>query len=204
MLTTDSRMHMRQSMADTTPASHTSYLITLLLTLLITTSVTGQSNYELPATKKLTTADFKGEPDESVIYLAQTTPVISMRYSAPMNCSETGKVKIKTETGVSVSEKSWIKLSKLKNTELLNDLLSHEQGHYDMGVIFSIELKKTLSGICFDKNRYKQQVDSVFKSMYARYDTLQREYDNDTDHMRNIKMQMQWKKKIAAMWKNIQ
>src|ERR1700712_3703596 len=164
----------------------------------------GQDSYEIQGTRKLTTADFKGKPDESVTYLAQTTPVISLRYSAPMNCAENGKVKIKAETGVSISDKSWIKLSRLKNSDLLDDLLSHEQGHYDMGVIFSIELKKTLSDICLDRNSYKRQADSIFKSMYSRYDTLQRKYDSETDHMRNTKMQLQWKQKIAAMWKNLQ
>lgn len=185
------------------PVPPTRYLIVTLVALLIMSSVFAQSNAELPVVKKLTTSDFKGQPDELVDYLAQTTPVISLRYSGSTNCAENGKIKLKVETGVSVSERSWLKLSKIKTPELLNELLSHEQGHYDMGAIFSIELKKTLLGICFNKASYKQQADSVFKSMYARYDTLQKEYDTDTGHMRNKSMQLKWKQKIDAMWKNI-
>lgn len=192
-----------QQVACSSLLPHALYLIVTLLASLIMSVVFGQGNAELPLMKKLTTTDFKGQPDELVDYLAQTTPVISLRYSGSTNCAENGKIKLKVETGVSVSERSWLKLSKIKTPELLNALLSHEQGHYDMGAIFSIELKKTLSGICFDKAGYKQQVDSVFKSMYARYDTLQKEYDTDTDHMRNKNMQLEWKQKIAAMWKDI-
>ena len=183
--------------------AHPSFLILALL-LLLSNPVLSQPNFSIPATKKLTTADFKGVPNETVDFLAQTNPVISLTYSKPIGCKENGKVKLKVETGVSVSERSWIKLSKIKTPELLNALLSHEQGHYDMGTIFSIELKKILSDICFDKDDYKQQVDSVFKSMYARYDALQKEYDSDTDHMANKIRQIKWKEKIAAMWKNIQ
>ena len=182
--------------------TYTVCLVLTLSTFLIVSPAIGQGNGELPVIKKLTIADFKGSPDESVDYLAQTTPSISLRYSSPINCSEAGKVKLRVETGVAISEKSWIKLSKIKNADLLNALLSHEQGHYDMGAIFSLELKKTLSAICFSKAIYKQQVDSVFKSMYARYDLLQRAYDSDTDHMRNKAMQIKWKQRIAAMWKD--
>jgi hypothetical protein len=163
-----------------------------------------RTNAGMQARKKLTVADFKGQPDETVDYLAQTTPVISLKYAVSAGCPGSEKIKLKVETGIAVSPRSWIKASKIRNPDLLNSLLSHEQGHYDMGEIFSIELKRTLSGICYDKNNYKQQVDSVFKSMYARYDSLQKSYDVDTDHMRNRQSQSRWKEKIAGMWKNIE
>ncbi len=193
--------HLSQRKSFNCLITHTLYLLLILSAFLKVTPAICQGN-ELPVIKKLTIADFKGPPDESVDYLAQTTPSISLRYSSPINCPEAGKVKVRVQTGISISEKSWIKSSKIKTPELLNALLSHEQGHYDMGAIFSLELKKTLSGLCFDKTGYRQQVDSVFKAMYARYDLLQRAYDSDTDHMRNKAMQFKWKQRIAAMWKD--
>ncbi|MEO6000492.1 MAG: hypothetical protein ABIN89_26855 [Chitinophagaceae bacterium] len=154
--------------------------------------------------KKLTTSDFKGVPDESVDYLANTNPVVSLTLYGATNCPENGKIKLKVETKISLGGKTWMKVSKIKKPELLNALLSHEQGHYDLGEIFSIDLKRTLSAICFDKKRYSIQVDSLYKLMFARYDTLQRRYDTETGYMRNNEVQNKWKQKIAIMLKDIQ
>ncbi len=174
-----------------------------LMTLLANKAI-GQNIVEKPQRKILTTSDFKGKPDETVDYLANTKPIISLEYQGITPCIETGKVKLKVDTKIRVSERSWIKLSRIKSQQVLSSLLSHEQGHYDLQEVLAIDLKKTLSNICFDRNTYKQQADSIFKSMYARYDTLQRKYDTETDNMRNKTMQAAWKQKIAAMLREIQ
>lgn len=175
----------------------------LLMTLLANDS-SGQNNVNKPQRKILTTSDFKGTPDENVDYLANTKPIISLEYQGISNCVETGKVKLKVDTKIRVSERSWMKLSEIRSQQVLAALLSHEQGHYDLQEVLAIDLKKTLSNSCFDRNTYKQQADSIFKSMYARYDTLQRKYDTETDNMRNKTMQAAWKQKIAAMLREIQ
>ena len=180
---------------------HTRYM---LLAILVISFAKGQDNSQLPAKKQLTTSDFKGVPDESVDYLANTNPVVSLTLYGATNCPVDGKIKLKADTKISLGDKTWMKISKIKKQDLLNALLSHEQGHYDLAEVFSIDLKRTLSAICFDKKRYNIEVDSVYKSMFARYDSLQRRYDTETGYMRNHEMQLKWKQRIAAMLKKIQ
>jgi predicted secreted Zn-dependent protease len=150
--------------------------------------------------RKLTLDDFKGPVDERSGFLARTYTVISMRYSSPFVCStDKTKVQVKVETGNRVSEKSWMRVDRIKNKSLLADLLSHEQGHADIGEAFAIELKTKISSTCFDPLRYKAQADSILRTMNKRYDALQMQYDTETSNMMNRDMQLRWKKKIEAM-----
>ena len=150
--------------------------------------------------RKLTLEDFKGTPEERSGFLARTYTVISMRYSSPFPCAtDKTKVQVKVETSNRVSEKSWLRADRIKSKSLLADLLSHEQGHADIGEAFAIELKNSISTTCFDPLRYKLQADSILRSMNKRYDALQMQYDTETSNMMNREMQLRWKKKIEAM-----
>lgn len=153
-----------------------------------------------PQHKKLTLADFKGPVDERSPFFARTYTIISMRYSEPFACAaDKTKVQILVETGNRVSEKSWLNLNRAKNKSFIADLLSHEQGHVDIGEAFALELKTKVASTCFDPLRYKIQADSILRSMNKRYDALQMQYDMETANMMNRDMQARWKKKIAAM-----
>ncbi|MEJ7766528.1 MAG: DUF922 domain-containing protein [Chitinophagaceae bacterium] len=92
-----------------------------------------------------------------------------------------------------------MKIRKIKSQDVLNELLSHEQGHYDIKFLLASHLKKSLSETCFDKSRFKEQIEAVFKKMNGYYDSLQIAYDLQTDNMRNREKQLKWKKKIEAM-----
>jgi hypothetical protein len=153
--------------------------------------------------KKLTVNDYKGVPDESSNFLARTNPVLSFEYSNPVSCVPRGRVKFTVSTQVSLGSKSWMKVSMIRKPEVLNELLSHEQGHYDISEIFSIDLQKKLSSMCFDKARYKTEIDSVFRSMNRYYDSLQQKYDADTGYMMNRDSQSRWKQKISAMYRKV-
>lgn len=166
-------------------------------TIIITYFIAGErTNRKFPK-KKLGPSDFKGVPDESSNYLARTYVRISFAYYNPVNCTTPGTVKLTCDTKAVVSEKSWMKLNRAKRFEQLEELLSHEQGHFDIQEIFAIQLKRTVLATCFNKENYKTQIDSLFRSMNRFYDSLQLRYDAETDHMRNKDMQAIWKRKIA-------
>ena len=86
------------------------------LAMLIMGFINGQGNNELPTRKKLTISDFKGVPDENVDYLANTNPVVSLTLYGATNCPENGKIKLKVETKISLGEKTWMKISKIKRS----------------------------------------------------------------------------------------
>lgn len=174
-----------------------------LLVLFLVTTLTSQTADPIPKKRKLVASDYKGIPDESSGFLARTYVLLSFDYSAPQNCPEKNSLKFQFETRVSVSNKSWMKLNRIKSQDLLSELLSHEQGHYDINEAFSIDLKHKFSSTCFDKYRYKAQIDSAFKRMNNYYDSLQLTYDAQTENMRNREMQAKWKQKIEGLLKNV-
>lgn len=174
------------------------YYLTTLLAIFTSFIIQAQTNNS-PQQKKLTVQDYKGLINENEDYLARTYTIVSFQYHSPVICSQKEKIKVKVETNVSVSNKSWMKLYKIRTRETLNELLSHEQGHYDISEVFATDLKKTLSGLCFDRVSYRKSADSVFQSKNRYYDGLQRQYDIETDNMRNKEMQLKWKRHIAMM-----
>lgn len=150
--------------------------------------------------KKLVVTDFKGETDERSFFLARTYTIISLRYSDPVPCGrDRTKVKLTVQTGNRISDKSWIKADRVKAKSILADLLSHEQGHYDIGEIFALDLKNKLSQTCFSQQRYKAEADSIFQTMNKKYDALQQQYDMETSNMQNTAAQIRWKKKIETL-----
>lgn len=187
----------------TTLRRYICYCLSNLLISLIVVSINAQTSNLITKRKTLAISDFKGAVDERANNLARTYIVISIKYFKPLTCDDVGKVMLKVETDISISEKSWMKLDRIESKEMLQALLSHEQGHYDIGEIFAIDLKKTLSSNCFDKHKHKSQADSVFQSLNKYYDSLQLKYDLDTGHMRNRERQSKWKQDIAAMYERI-
>ena len=149
--------------------------------------------------KKLTAADFKGVPDSSSNYLATTFTHLTYQYRRPLNCPDKDKIKLQFETGITVGDKSWMKFDRIKSRQLLQELLDHEQGHYDIAIALADQLRKTLSITCFSRHNYPQQIDSVYKSVSRYYDSLQVSYDAETGHGLNREVQAKWKAKIAAL-----
>ena len=149
--------------------------------------------------RKLTAGDFKGAPDPNSGYLATTFTHLTYQYRRPVSCSDKAKIRFQFETGITVGDKSWMKFDKIKSKLLLQELLDHEQGHYDIAASLADKLQKILSATCFSRTQYAGQIDSVYKSVSKYYDTLQVSYDQETGHGLNKEGQAKWKSRIAAL-----
>lgn len=149
--------------------------------------------------RQLTAADFKGTPDPHSDYLATTFTHLTYQYRRQTSCGEKDKIRFQFETSITVGDKSWMKWDKIRGEQLLQELLDHEQGHYDIAVALADKLQKTLSSTCFNRSNFARQIDSVYKRVNSYYDTLQARYDAETDHGQNREIQAKWKTRIAAL-----
>ena len=149
--------------------------------------------------RKLTASDFKGVPDPNSGYLATTFTHLTYQYRRPAPCSGKDNIRFQFETGITVGDKSWMKFDRIRSKLLLQVLLDHEQGHYDIAAAMADKLRKTLSAACFNRTDYARQIDSVYKSVSKYYDTLQIRYDIETGHGLNKEIQTKWKTRIAAL-----
>ena len=75
----------------------------------------------------------------------------------------------------------------------------HEQGHYNIAKAFARDLRKHFYNNRFSRNNYNQQIENVFSQLNIKYEALQKQYDSETNHCLNKKMQSTWEKKIKQL-----
>lgn len=104
--------------------------------------------------------------------------------------------------------KSWVRESYLKNSDNTesNYLLLHEQGHFNISKVVSLEIEKAMKTFNFEKDsiygysfeRVKQQADSIFNRYLDKLHLLDNIYDRETDHSNLKQEQSRWNEKIQA------
>ena len=94
-----------------------------------------------------------------------------------------------------VAQDCWVLSSQNNNS----DLLSHEQGHYDIIAICAREMYnsfiKLFAASVHELQTQATKVQETFQRKVAKVDEL---YDTQTDHSRNKTNQQTWNHKIAA------
>jgi hypothetical protein len=140
----------------------------------------------------LTWADFTGQPGKSG-YDANTYWKINYSVSGITFKGDTAIIE-----GLSVKleldkDQSWIKPGK----ESL-DLLKHEQGHFDLGIICQNELIETFKKTVLLKTNYQQKLKDIFSDIMTKYIMIGMKYDKETDHYKNRDNQKKWDDFFAA------
>ncbi|MGY3053058.1 putative secreted Zn-dependent protease [Pedobacter sp. UYEF25] len=138
---------------------------------------------------------FQGKPDKYSPFVALT--VFTWKYSYQIK--RVGNQLMATFEHENKIEKklSWVKLDRLSTPELKARVLHHEQGHVDISFIMVSEADRVLSSRTYSKNKYKAEIEMLAVSVSNYFDTMQRNYDEETAHGSNYKMQQRWDNIIA-------
>jgi hypothetical protein len=136
--------------------------------------------------KPLTWHDFQGKP-EPRFAAASTVYDIILHIAGNMD-----KKVIVYVNSIFFKEKSW------KKKNWINDeVLAHEQKHFDIVELFARKLRKTLSEL---KGLKKEEVEAKVYALYdvndKAMDVYQDLYDEETDGSMNGEKQREWQKKI--------
>lgn len=134
-------------------------------------------------------SDFSGKIDETSKWDASTYWVTT--YSFPSPVFDGNSVRVNLTVRFFLRADSWFKPNKKSDR-----LLEHERGHFKIGRICANELEKTINSMSFDKNNYRQQVDAVYWKIIEKYKQINAQYEQDTDHFKNVKQQELWNKKL--------
>ncbi len=88
----------------------------------------------------------------------------------------------------------------LKTANQTADLLAHEQGHYDIGILVARALGRDLAAVSEGTPAgFKKEVDRLFGlHRLTRMKPVQEKYDTDTNHSRNTQEQQRWAGLIQA------
>lgn len=141
--------------------------------------------------RKLTWEDFKGPVDAESKNAALTSSSINIEFGY----DDAGlEYTIKCSFN---KQKSWVRI---KNDEVL----AHEQGHFDLAELHARKLHKALKAYKFNARTVSTDVNKIYDSLMNAHHEAQSLYDNETDYSRNKPKQDEWQKKIADELKGLQ
>lgn len=168
-------------------------MIVQLFTLLLVAAGLQQTNnlIDWNASRRLTWEDFKGPVDAESKNAALTSSSINIEFGY----DESGlEYSIKCSFN---KQKSWVRI---KNDEVL----AHEQGHFDLAELHARKLHKAMKGYKFNARTVSNDVNKIYDSLMNAHHAAQNVYDNETDYSRNKPKQEEWQKKIADELKGLQ
>lgn len=137
------------------------------------------------ADKKLVWEDFKGNPDYKKTYTAIT------QYNIYSDSTE-----FKNDTLVFAirnlfnPNESWVK-------QLSEELLTHEQLHFDIAEVYARKLRKLIKTHVFYRNTMNWDFREFHDKVLAECAMRQKQYDEETGHSVNSKRQKEWEAQIA-------
>jgi predicted secreted Zn-dependent protease len=144
------------------------------------------------ANRKLTWEDFKGRPDKTTNLLAMTQAGIGYEVAC-----KNGELKLKIYCYFNVT-KSWTKET---NSE---DLLRHEQVHFDITELYTRKLRKRLSELSDPCGKDIKELDKAYTNIFKACADRQDAYDRESEHSLNDEQQKMWEAKIASELKALE
>ncbi|MES2267787.1 MAG: DUF922 domain-containing protein [Bacteroidota bacterium] len=138
----------------------------------------------------ITTNDFQGVPRPNGRgVIAYTNCTIDFKYQASRN-NNTYILHANVRLYMN-NYKSWIDHSRITSNEQLAEILKHEQGHYTIAYLEQQEVLRAIERTRFTYN-YNAEAMAIFNRIDAKYRQLNRDYDEDTEHMTNRQQQRSW------------
>ena len=162
----------------------------VILTFVIMTSFIPENNKEnirWSEDKKLMPADFKGIPEkDSTMRIAALSSVeISSEYRFTGNHDSL----FCNIYAVFYTHESWMRSEFTRDGSVSEEVLSHEQGHFDITEIYARIFRKSLCENELKKEKVQEQTESMYNQFFNELETTQQLYDQETSnvHMRKNK-----------------
>jgi hypothetical protein len=136
--------------------------------------------------QRLSWEDFQCEPKKGTDAVASTSTSLGIAYQM-----QNGKLFFHITCNFS-KIKSW----GLMKTDYI---LAHEQGHFDITEVFARKLNEALENYEFNKRTFKTDINDIYQSIVKQKEEYQKQYDEESDHSRNRKVQYDWLEKIQKL-----
>ncbi len=174
--------------------------ISFVLILIISGFTISSADNKMILIKKLTWSNFTGKVDVKSPYDAMTYWNVNYEYDAPV--IKGNNVNINFRVWNMLGPNSWVKWNTLRENQKA-ELLNHEQGHFDLGLICALEAKKNLLNFKYTKTGYHNEIKIVFNDTMKKIIGMEKKYDFETNHMNNRTAQKKWdqffKNRIAEL-----
>lgn len=161
-------------------------LLFLLLPATLFAQLKGEELLDWSASRKLTWADYKSQPNAESDAAASTTTYLGIHYNI-------------SSTSFSYQIESRFSKTRSWGLHKTDYILSHEQGHFDIAEIYARMLHKKMSAYKFNSKTYQKDLKKIYEEVTTAKDEMQNKYDRETNHSIKKDEQTAWLKKIAAM-----
>lgn len=139
----------------------------------------------------LTWVNFEAQPDVNSAFHANTSAGLS--YSWGLKNSN-GVIELEYEVKSYFNRKgSWVKSGSKKE-----DLLKHEQVHFDITELHARKLRKKLSEINVNAlgKEPREVLNNYYKAIEKERSLMQQKYDRETNHSLNKNAQLKWQEYV--------
>jgi hypothetical protein len=137
--------------------------------------------------RKLTWPDFTGNPDPSSSLFAYTYYNLRYKYGNVRFIEDSaiiGGFEVILELD---PQKSWAKADKVTD-----ELLVHEQGHFNIGILCMREILSAFEETRFKKSDFNNKLQNMFTQSMNKYHNMTLQYDDETRHYQNKEQQLKW------------
>jgi hypothetical protein len=139
---------------------------------------------------KLKWEDFQGAADTTSEYKAISSPAISYNL-------------LSSEKKFSVKVSCYFYKSKSWTKSRSDNLLAHEQGHFDIAELFARKLRERFSIYKYNASSIRNDFREIYNKILDEKDKMDSLYDKETNFSRNKTNQIYWTKKIAQELKRM-
>lgn len=140
-------------------------------------------------------SDFTPQPSRP--HGADEDAFTKVRFHHSYNYARNGNVVTVTDATVDitmVTQQCWVVSGKTTN-----DLLQHEQGHFDITALGAKQFYNALLSITARSIRdMETSISQAHEKYQQKIDRANIRYDSQTNHSQNVKLQQQWDQSIAA------
>lgn len=141
--------------------------------------------------QKLSIEDFQGAPEENSGAVAITSS--GFMFKAGYR-NKNGNAVLSIAVYCSFNkEESWMK-ERGKNAYIL----AHEQHHFDISYLSTLQFIKKVKQAKFDNDNYMQQLKDIYNETVQSMEAMQHQYDEETNNGINKGKQEEWNKKIEG------
>ncbi len=141
--------------------------------------------------RPLTMNDFQGvPPGGNAPYIAYTNCQIQYNYDARRY--NDGQYQLTFYVSMVMNHnKSWMNKVRAMESGQLEEILRHEQGHYNIAYLEQQELLQAFNQARYSAD-YQYQVSTTFEAVDRKYRNMNQEYEQGTQHMLNRAKQNEW------------
>ena len=136
---------------------------------------------------KLAWSDFTGKVDKSSSFNAFTAYKFNTKTESVKFVGDSAKI-IGFQVFLELDQKnSWAKKDKVTD-----DLLIHEQGHFNLGILSVREIMAKFKEAKFTKSNYNTLLQNIVNDVSKKYNELGIKYDAETNHSKDAEQQKKW------------